>query len=93
MGSTRGEGSTRGVRSLVGLIFSQIYIKPIEIGFLLIRTNAHRLRLVFRSIAVRFFAVSLISLKKKTFFILFYFNLKIRLLSPMYTTCLGHEYT
>ena len=61
-------GSIKGVHGLVSSIFSQIYHR-IDISFLIIRTNAHLLRLVFRSRAVRFFAVSLISLKKKTVFL------------------------
>ena len=45
----------RGVRGSVAAIFLKFITEPIEIGFLIIRTDAHRLGSVFRPIAVRFF--------------------------------------
>ena len=62
------------------------WTKPIGIGFFIIGTDAHHLRSIFRLIMVQFIAVGLINLvglKKK----LMFFNLKIGLSSPIYTTC------
>ena len=42
--------------------FAKFITEPIEVGFLIIRIDAYRLGLVFRHIAVRFFAVDLIGL-------------------------------
>ena len=50
------------MRGSVGAVFSKFITKPIEIGFFIIRIDAHRLRSVFHPIAVRFFVVSLVGL-------------------------------
>ena len=50
------------MRGSVGAVFSKFITKPIEIGFFIIRTDADRLRSVFRPIAVWFFAVGLVGL-------------------------------
>ena len=55
--------STRGVHVRSVRFFSKFITEPIEIGFLIIRTDAHHLRSVFQPIAVPFFAVGLIGLK------------------------------
>ena len=52
--------------------FAEFITKLIEVGFLIIRTNAYRLRSVFRHITVRFFAVGLIDLVGLKLF--FYFS-------------------
>ena len=52
--------------------FAKFITELIEVGFLIIRTNAYRLRSVFRHITVRFFAVGLIDLVGlKPFFLFF----------------------
>ena len=52
--------------------FAKFITELIEVGFLIIRTNAYRLRSVFRHITVRFFAVGLIDLVGLKLF--FYFS-------------------
>ena len=82
----RGEHNSLGVRAVqLRQFFSKFITELIGIGFFIIETNAHRLRSVFRPIVVWFFVIGLIGLKKKNYFFI-YFNLKIGLSSPMYTT-------
>ena len=52
--------------------FAKFITEPIEVGFLIIRTNAYHLGSVFRHIAMWFFAVSLIGLIGLKLF--FYFS-------------------
>ena len=71
---------------LVGAVFFKFITELMEIGFFIIKTNAHYLRSVFQPIAVRFFAVDLVSLvglkylKKKNYFLIIK---KIGLSSPI----------